>query len=309
MNPLLTRRSILLRSAAVLASAPFVATAHALAADPQSRPGIQMFMIAADYRRDPLGTLRQLAAIGYGYVEAFSALLPDMHAFRQMIGDTGLGCPAGHFPFGIIDTEKALDQAAALGVRYAISSILPPTQPKNGNFSGIITAMNTMTADDFRRQAALANRIGESARKRGLQFAYHNHNFEFRQVEGKTTGYEIFLRETDPKLVKLEVDAGWMAAAGADPVAIIRANPDRVRLLHFKDFSTVTPPIQHLGDGSGAHIVNLGTGVVPLKAAYAAARKAGVRYFIVDHDPPFHGQTTMQAAAADYHYVAALMRA
>lgn len=272
-----------------------------------SKPGVQMFMVAAEYRKDPSGTLAKLAAIGYGYIEAFAMAIPDIGVFKKMLGDAGLGCPSGHFAFGFVDTEKALDDANALGVRYAVSSVLPPEPPKNGDFAAVMQKMNHLTADDFKRMAALANRIGEGAQKRGMEFAYHNHNLEFRRMEGGSTGFDIVLRETDPTLVKLEVDAGWMAAGGADTVALITANADRVRLLHFKDFSTITPPVNELGTAASDHIVDLGTGVVPLKAAFVAARKAGAEYFIVDHDPPFHGKTTFEAAKVDFDYVAGLM--
>jgi sugar phosphate isomerase/epimerase len=187
--------------------------------------------------------------------------------------------------------------------------VLPPEPPKSGDMMAVIERMNHLTADDFKRMAATANEIGESAKKRGLEFAYHNHNVEFRKLEKGETGYGILLRETDPKLVKLEVDVGWMAAGGADPAALIAANAGRVRLLHFKDFSTITPAVNELGGAASAHIVDLGTGVAPLKPAYDAARKAGVEYFIVDHDPPFHGKTALEAAKVDYDYVAELMRA
>lgn len=304
----LTRRSMLLRSAAALAGVQVVGLPRLWPADFRLKPGVQMFMFAADYRKDPAGTLKGLASIGYGYVEAYTAIIPNIADFKKMLGDAGLGCPSAHFPFGPADsTERLLDQAGVLGVRYVVSSTLPPRQAKGGNFADVLQTLNHMNADDFRRVAALANQIGESAHKRGMQYAYHNHNFDFRKVEGNTTGYEILLRETDPKLVKFELDAGWAAVGGADPAAIIQANPGRVRLLHFKDFSTITPPINELGGKAGANIVDLGTGVAPLKAAYEAARKAGVRYFIVDHDPPFHGQTTLQAAKSDYEFVAGLM--
>jgi sugar phosphate isomerase/epimerase len=155
--------------------------------------------------------------------------------------------------------------------------------------------------------AQQANELGAAARKRGIQFAYHNHNVEFRKFEGGETGYSILLAETDRDLVKLEVDAGWMAAGGADPAAVIAANGSRVRLLHFKDFSSITPPSNTLGPEAGSRIVDLGAGVVPLKAAYEAARKGGAKYFIVDHDPPFKGKTTFEAAKIDFDYVAGVL--
>jgi sugar phosphate isomerase/epimerase len=307
MPVLCSRRELLARSAALIAAAQIAGLTRLMGADVQSKPGVQMFMVAEAYRKDPSGMLAKLAAIGYGYIEAFAMLIPDIGEFKKMLGDAGLGCPSGHFAFGFEDAEKALDNANALGVRYAVSSVLPPEPPKNGDFAGVMQKMNHLTADDFKRMAALANQIGEGAKKRGMEFAYHNHNVEFRKVEGNRTGFDILLAETDPKLVKLEVDAGWMSAGGADTVALIAANPERVRLLHFKDFSTITPPVNELGGEASSHIVDLSTGVVPLKAAYAAARKAGTEYFIVDHDPPFRGKTVFEAAKVDFDFVATLM--
>ena len=313
MKTSLTRRNLLIRSAAVVAGAQVAGVRGIFGADEKSKPGVQMYMVMADFKKDPPGTLKQLAAIGYGYVEAFAMAITNIAEFRKMLGDAGLGCPSGHFAFGFMPTEKVLDDATAMGVKYVVSSVLPAEQSKEGgqksvDVGAVIQKMNHLAADDFKAMAAMANQIGESAKKRDLVFAYHNHNVEFKKLEGGTTGYEILLKETDPALVKLEVDAGWMAAGGADPAALIRENAGRVKLMHFKDFSTITPPINELSAAAGAHIVDLGTGVAPLKAAYEAARKAGVEYFIVDHDPPFHGKTALEAAKVDYAYVAGLMR-
>ena len=309
MQASLTRRTLLFRSAAVFAGTQVAGAVRLFGSDASSKPGVQMYMVQADFKKDPEGTLKQLAAIGYGYVEAFAMAIANMAEFKKMVGEAGLGCPSGHFAFGFGSTEKLLDDANALGVRYVVSSVLPAERPKILDANTIMQMMNHLTADDFKRMAAKANEIGAIAKKRELVFAYHNHNVEFRKLEGGTTGYEILLKETDPELVKLEVDAGWMAAGGADAAALISANADRVKLMHFKDFSTVTPPINELGPEAGSHIVDLGTGVAPLKAAYEAAKKAGAEYFIVDHDPPFHGKTALEAAKVDYAYVAGLMGA
>jgi len=309
MTSSLTRRGLLVRTAAVVAGAQVTGVSRLFAADEKSKPGVQMYMVSADFKKDPAGTLKQLAAIGYGYVEAFAMAIGNIAEFKKMLADAGLGCPAGHFAFGFMPAEKVLDQAGELGVKYVISSVLPPGPSKEGGAGGIMQKMNHLTADDFKGMAGTANQIGESAKKHGLVFAYHNHNVEFRKFEGGQTGYDILLKETDPALVKLEVDAGWVAAGGGDPAGVIAANAGRVKLMHFKDFSTVTPPINELGPEAGGHIVDLGTGVAPLKAAYEAAKKAGVEYFIVDHDPPFKGKTALEAAKLDYAYVAGLMKA
>lgn len=309
MTRALSRRSLMVRSAAAFGGMQVVGLTRLWGADPKSKPGVQMYMVAADFRKDPAGTLKALASIGYGYVEAFAMAITNIGDFKKMVADAGLGCPSGHFMFGFAEPAKVLDDAAALGVRYAVSSVLPPEPPKSGELAGLMQRMNHLTADDFKKMARTANELGESAKKRGIEFAYHNHNVEFRRLEGGVTGYDIFLKETDPKLVKLEVDAGWMAAGGADPAAVITANAERVRLLHFKDFSTLTPPVNELGGAASANIVDLGTGVAPLKQAYEAARKGGAEYFIVDHDPPFRGKTAFEAAKVDYAYVAGLMGA
>lgn len=303
-----TRRDFLFRSFAVLAGVQLADVTRLFGTDAKSEPGVQMYMVAADFKKDPAGTLSKIKAIGYGYVEAFAMAIANMAEFKKMLGDAGLGCPSGHFMFGFAPTEKVLEDANTLGVRYVVSSVMPPEPPKSGDMSGILQMLNQLTADDFKQMAAKANEIGESAKKHGLEFAYHNHNVEFRKLEGGETGYDILLKETDPALVKLEVDAGWMAAGGADPAALITSNAERVKLMHFKDFSTVTPPINELGPAAGGHIVDLGTGVAPLKAAYIAARRAEVEYFIVDHDPPFHGKTAFETARVDYGYVAGLMK-
>ena len=306
MSPRLTRRT-LLRSAALASAAHAVGLTQPLVAAPAQKPGIQQYMMAAEMRKEVPGTLAKLAAIGYGYVEAFALDIPSIPEFRKMLADAGLGCPSAHFIFGVGPTGKILDDASALGVRYAISSVfLPPSNdPSNGRANP--KRVNSLDQDDFKRMAEQANQIGEAARQRGIQFAYHNHNVEFRRFDGGETGYSILLEGTDPELVKLEMDVGWMAAGGADPAAIIQANAGRVRLLHFKDFANITPPSNEMGGPIAKQIVDLGQGVAPLREAYLAARKVGVEHFIVDHDPPFRNQTAFDAARIDYEFMAGLM--
>ncbi len=306
MSPRLTRRT-LLRSAALASAAHATGLTQSLVAAPTQKPGIQQYMMAAEIRKDAPGTLAKLAAIGYGYLEAFALDIPSIPEFRKMLADAGLGCPSGHFLFGAGPTGKVLDDASSLGVRYAISSVFLPPSKDTLNSQTNLKKINSLDQDDFKRLAEQANQIGQAARQRGIQFAYHNHNVEFRRFDGGETGYSIFLKGTDPELVKLEMDVGWMAAGGADPAAIIQANAGRVRLLHFKDFSSVTPPSNEMGGPIAQKIVDLGHGVAPLREAYLAARKVGVEHFIVDHDPPFRNQTAFEAARIDYEFMAGLM--
>src|SRR3954462_8461878 len=119
----LTRRSLLVRSGSVMDGVQVGGVSRLFGADESSKPGVQMYMVAADYKKDPAGTLKQLGAMGYVYVEAFAMAISNIPEFKKMLADAGLGCPAGHFGFGFMPTEKVLDQASELGVKYAISSV------------------------------------------------------------------------------------------------------------------------------------------------------------------------------------------
>jgi len=261
--------------------------------------------VQAELQKDTAGTLRKLAEIGYPYVEYFALGLHNPAEFRKMVSDAGLQCPSGHFVFGIGETNKQLDDAATIGAHYIISTIMPPRPLISGG--GIMEQLNHLERDDFKHMAAKANEIGKSARERGLQYAYHNHNVEFRTFEDGVTGYSILMKETDPELVKFEADLGWMVTAGADPIAIIKSAPRRFPLFHFKDFAVLNPPVIELGTDRQKEIVDLGRGMVPFKMFVAEAKKIGVERYIVDHDPPFKSQTALEAAKTDFDYLSGLL--
>ena len=135
---------------------------------------------------------------------------------------------------------RGLEEANALGVPYAASSILLPSSdaaaPSAGGGGAVMAKLNSLTLDDFKRIAERANRIGEEAKKAGVQFAYHNHTHEFRDLGAGKTGYAVLLAETDPALVQMEGDCGWMVTAGANPVEFFQRYPKRYRVIHIKDF-------------------------------------------------------------------------
>ena len=302
-----SRRSFLAgsASAAALVGINAVAPGSLLGATKAPLPGVQLYMVQAEMQKDTPGTLRKLAAIGYPYVEYSPLGFGNAAEFRKMVSDAGLQCPSGHFVFGMGVSSKQLDDAATVGVHYIISTIMllrPLT-----NAAGVMEQLNHLERDDFKRMAAKANEVGKSARERGLQYAYHNHNVEFRTFEDGVTGYSILMKETDPELVKFEADLGWMVTGGADPLAIIKSAPARFPLLHFKDFAVLNPPVIELGTDRQKEIVDLGQGKVPFKKFVAEAKKIGVERYIVDHDPPFKNQTALEAAKTDFDYLAGLL--
>jgi sugar phosphate isomerase/epimerase len=265
--------------------------------------GIQLYTVGADLERDPAGTLKKLAQIGYTDVEIASLGKLSAAQLRDLIKDAGLRAPSAHlmFGFGTADTDKLLEDGKTLGVEYVVSSVLiaKHLDPANG-MGGFLKAINSLTADDFKQNAQLANEIGRKAKAAGLQYAYHNHNFEFRDLGGGQTGYDILLKETDPSVVKFEGDTGWMKVAGVDPIALLKQYPGRYVMLHVKDFKNVTRPVTTLMDPNGPTPTELGRGDINLKPIVEAGKKAGVKYMFVEQEPPFKEMTPMEAAAVDY---------
>lgn len=310
MRSAFSRRTFVSGSAAAAAVAAInaVAPSSIRGATKATLPGVQLYMVQAELKADAPGTLRKLAAIGYPYVEYFALGGHNAAEFRKMADDAGLRCPSGHFGFGMEATGKLLDDASTIGAHYVISSILPPRPMKDFKIEGLMEEMNHLDRDDFKRMAAEANEIGKAAHERGLQYAYHNHNVEFRTFADGVTGYSILMKETDPDLVKFEADLGWMATGGADPLAIIQSAPKRFPLLHFKDFAVLKPPVITFGTERQQQIVDLGRGLVPFKPLVAEGKAIGVEYYIVDHDPPFRNQTALEAAKIDFDYLSGLLR-
>jgi sugar phosphate isomerase/epimerase len=272
--------------------------------------GIQLYTVGADFEKDPSGTLKQLADIGYKEVETAGLGKLSATELREMLKNAGLRAPSAHLMFGMADTEKLLDDAKALGVEYVVSSVLLPHPPAaSEGMQGFLKLLNSMTADDFKQSAAKANDIAQKTKAAGLQYAYHNHNFEFRELGGGQTGYDIMLRETDASLVKFEADTGWMRVAGADPVAFLTQHPERFVMLHIKDFKNLTHPVTALMSPDAPTPTELGRGSVDLKQIVDAGRRAGIKHMFVEQEPPFKEMTPLEAAAVDYRCLHGLLAA
>jgi sugar phosphate isomerase/epimerase len=261
------------------------------------RPGIQLYTINEAMRADPAGSLKRLRQIGFLEVESAGFGGLSAKQFRGLLDDAGVSCPSAHLQFDVDNLDRAFADAHALGATYAVSSIarslvLGSNAPKDALGTG-------MSLDEAKRTAQLANRIGESARRAGLQFTYHNHNFEFVDSGGGPIGYDLLLRETDPQLVKFEIDCGWMIFAGHDPVAYLKQYPHRFPMLHIKDF---LPPASN-GPMRGAE---LGRGAVDYKPIFAAAAKAGLQHYFVEQEGPFARMSPLEAAQVDYDYLRAI---
>ncbi len=230
--------------------------------------GLQLSTVSKMAKADLPGTLKQIRGIGYDEVELYSVgyTMPPAE-LRKMVIDAGLLPPASaHFEYA--DLPGQLEYAKALGVRYAICPMLPKSQ--------------WMSADGFHTAAKQLNVWGKRASDMGLQFGFHNHDYEFRPF-GDTTGFDILIGETDPKLVSLEMDCYWIAQSGHDPVQMLNRLGRRVRMIHLKDRLPGFGPSFDMGDAS-AHFTEVGTGSIDWPSIIATTRKIGVEHYFVEHD-------------------------
>lgn len=240
--------------------------------------GLQLYTVRDAMAKDVAGTLAKVAKIGYNSVELATYTgtqkFYDMDAksFAAELKKNGLIAPSSHYRVGIDKTngadtqgtmlhnwQKAVDDAAEVGIKYMVCAWLSPEER-----GGI---------DNYKRLAAYCNTAAETCKKAGIQFCYHNHDFEFQAQNGQLP-YKILLDETDKSNVKFEVDLYWVTKANHDPVELFIQNPGRFPLWHVKDM-----------DNTAAHnFTEVGNGVIDFKKIFMHADHAGLKYFFVEQD-------------------------
>ncbi|HKV24811.1 MAG TPA: sugar phosphate isomerase/epimerase [Candidatus Acidoferrum sp.] len=303
-----TRREFIAAGSGVLAASAFTLGAPGwLRANPLGKPiGLQLYTVGAELEKDYDGTLRQIAAIGYKEIETGVSPKHKAADVKKSLEEAGLRCRSIHMGMGGV--EEAIPYAKEIGARYVISSVTLPSVPEPGKRSmkGFMEMLAGLTLDDFKKVAERCNQMGEKAKQAGLQFGYHNHNFEFKPQEGGAIGYDVVLKETDPALVKFELDCGWMAAAGHDPAAYLEKYPTRYRFLHIKDFHPTAKPSVGLGPSERPQPAELGRGHIDYKPIFEAAKKTEVELYYVEQEPPFTTTPAMEAIKIDYDYLHAM---
>jgi sugar phosphate isomerase/epimerase len=214
---------------------------------------------------DMLGTLQKVAEQGYKAVEFAGYGNSNVRDVRVQLDRLGVRGVALHTNLNALQTEheRLVEDARTLGSGYIVLASVP--QEHRGS------------ADAARRLAAAFNGFGETCRAGGLQFGYHNHNFEFAPLEGAGTHmYDVLLENTDPSLVAFELDVFWTHFAGVDPVELLGRMAGRVPLLHARDMEA----------GEGRADAPIGEGIMPWREILDAAASAGVEYYIVEQDHP-----------------------
>jgi sugar phosphate isomerase/epimerase len=212
--------------------------------------------------------------------------------------------------------DACIDYAKRLQLEYMICPA--PTTADRGRLKAVLSAFpantgekaagqavqeafakftESLTIADWRWNAEFFNTVGQRVKNAGMRFGYHNHNVEFRQFSG-TYAYDELLRLTDPELVTMELDCGWMTQAGLDPKTYLAAHPGRFRLLHVKDVKQG----YERGIYPRPQSTEVGRGVIDWARIFAAADSSGVQHFIVEQEPPF-STSPMDAVRKSYEFL------
>ena len=275
--------------------------------------GLQLYTVGKEMDRDPAGTLKAVAAVGYKQVELSPLGKTPPKELKKMLDDNGLTNPSGDFmlPDLMSKLPELTELAHLFGQEFMVVTI-PwvadvsrfKVDPQGDQLALFLAVIRGLTLDDWKWNAEQFNKLGEQIKKAGLQLAYHNHNFEWRAYDG-VGAYDEFLRLTDPTLVKLELDCGWTTVAGQDPVAYLTKYADRYTLLHIKDFQKGFKPRTTIRDTDAGPLepTELGRGAIDYRKVFAAARKAKIRGLFVEQEPPFTVLPALEAIKVNYQYL------
>lgn len=273
--------------------------------------GLQLYTLGEEAGRDLDATFAEVAAIGYRDIE-----LPNLYgrkpaevgaaAKRAGLSISSLHLPAMGGGLSLLSAPAEIaDSLGAIGARKAVAPIAPfpegfRPQPGETMQAAIARAFGAAGEDLWKRTAALLNERGASLKPHGIAVGYHNHNMEFAPI-GKTSGWDILVRETDPQLVGFEIDVGWVATAGLDPVTFLARHRGRVAQIHVKDVAAGNTTNYALA----MKPTEVGAGTLDWKRILPAAHAAGVRHFYVEQEPPF-AIARMEAARRSHAFLAAL---
>ncbi len=299
---MINRRNFLKKTAAVTATGLFFAN-ELLANQKYLKPiGIQFFSLPKMLDQDFAGAVAMLAGIGYKEVELYgpypfstkaaqdkwNAVTPSLgfkgsgffghtgKEVKEILSKNGMTAPSMHTDLDTLEhnMDQLAEAAHMLGATYVVLPAIPEEKRK--------------TLDDYKKMAEDFNSIGAAAKKGGIRFAYHNHGYGLKEMDGKIP-LNLILENTDPSLVYFEMDLYWTTAGGADPIAYLTNYPHRYRLMHVKDMAK---NVRFSGDGGDSkqwielfpYMTTAGSGVLDLKNILTKAKASGLEHFIVEQD-------------------------
>ena len=270
-NNIMYSRRTFIKQAGLAAAGALILPSYACSA-PAKIIGLQLYSLREELPKDVKGVIAKVATAGYKEVEPYGYSLKDKFwgldpkAFKALLDQNGLKAPSAHYGMDKFlnennqeDLKSYIDAANVLGSEYVTVPYLADSIRKS--------------ADDYKKIADKLNEAAAICKAGGVKLAYHNHNFEFDKY-GDTTGYEIMLKNTDPKAVQFELDLYWVVRTGTDPVKLFNENPGRFPMWHIKDMDKANNTIN----------TEVGSGSIDFKSIYKHAKLAGLQHLIVEQE-------------------------
>ncbi len=276
-----TRRSFIRQSAMVVAGSTLFSNELFAGGKKKKLTGVQLYSVRDDMSKDPLGTLKQVAQMGYKHVEHANYQNRKFYTysatdFKKILDDLGMTMPSGHTVLAKQHWDAAkndftdawkwtVEDAKTVGQVYVISPALPENMRKD--------------YDELKRSMDLFNKAGELCKKAGMKFGYHNHDFEFTQKLNDQTLFDIILTSTDPALVIQQLDIGNMYNGGAKAMDILKKYPGRFPSMHVKD------EIKAASGNERYESTVLGNGIIGVKDVIDYGKKyGGTIHFIIEQE-------------------------
>jgi sugar phosphate isomerase/epimerase len=246
--------------------------------------GIQLWSVKEALAKDTLGVLKHLSNCGYKKIESFEGAQGIFWGmknteFKKQMDALGMQLVSAHCDTSN-DFDRKAAQAAEIGMQYLIC-------PYKGAQKSL---------DNYKKFADEFNACGDIAKKHGIRFAYHNHDYSFVPMEGQLP-QDVMMDNTNKDTVDFEMDMYWTVAAGVDPLAYMDKQPNRFKLVHVKDMTK-------LANGEHESCV-IGKGVIDYKTLLAKVSKRGVQHMIVEQES-YTGTNELDAAKADATYLKTL---
>ena len=258
------------------------------ASDPKQL-GVQLYTLRNEIKADAGAALKAVAAAGYQQGEMYG--FPNCDPMIRAAREAGLALHSSHFEWdcvvnpkdaGLSDFMRILEKARATRLEHLVIPFLAEAN------RGSVAA--------YQRTAANANKAAAKAREAGIQLAYHNHNFEFKPLEGGKTGFDIFVEEFSSDM-KFELDLFWVKVGGQDPVALLQKLAGRVTQVHLKDLKGGMS-LPNFGSVPADAFQELGDGIIPTAPVLKAAKAAGVIYCHVEQDQSPDPLSSIRQSAA-----------
>jgi sugar phosphate isomerase/epimerase len=248
--------------------------------------GLQLYSLRAQLQTNIPATLDEIKSWGITNVELAGTYNLTPEQFKAQLDERGFNAFSGHFPYARLrdDIEGVARDAQILGLKYVGCAWIPHDDNK------------PFDEKTCREAAAVFNQAGAALAKHGMKFFYHAHGYEFQPFQDGTL-FDLLMRETDPKFVNFQMDVFWIVHPGQNPVALLQKYPKRWLLMHLKGMRESTPTGILTGHSAVTNDVAVGTGKIDYAPILQAAKKIGIKWYIIEDESPLSEQQIPQSVA------------